>query len=242
MIDCHCHLLPGVDDGAKSLEYALSMARKAVETGISDSIVTPHHLNGVFLNPLNSVLQYVSEFQNQLKTHDIDLKIHPGSELHLVPELISALDQKSAMTYANQEKAVLVELPKHSVPVGSVQILENIVYRGLTPVIAHPERNSFLRRNLKVVGEWLEIGCRFQLTAQSCAGDFGDSVKNACHYWCDKGWIHFIASDAHRIEGRAPDMRSGVEKIEKWLGADAANLLSTVNPKRLITGEHIPLN
>lgn len=239
MIDCHCHILPGIDDGARDMEHALAMARKAVASGITDIIATPHHLNGVYLNPRKSILKAVAILRSRLAEEGVPLNIYPGSELHLAPELLGELEQGEAMTYADLGKAVLVEFPSHTIPTGSEQILENLLYRGLTPVVAHPERNSTLCKDRERVGEWVAQGCKLQLTTQSCAGDFGRSIQAISRYWCERGWVHLIASDAHRTERRAPDMRAGAAKIEQWLGAEAARLMSVDNPKRLKNGEDL---
>jgi protein-tyrosine phosphatase len=237
MIDCHCHILPGIDDGARDMDHALAMARKAVASGITDIIATPHHLNGVYSNPRKSILKAVTALRRRLAEEETPLNIYPGSELHLVPELLSQLEQGEAMTYADLGKAVLVEFPKHMIPTGSEQILENLLYQGLTPVIAHPERNSTLCMDGERIGDWVAQGCKLQLTSQSCAGDFGRSIQAISRCWCERGWVHLIASDAHRTEHRAPDMRAGAAKIEAWLGSEAAELMSIDNPARLRNGE-----
>ncbi len=239
MIDCHSHLLPGIDDGARTMDIALSMARTAVASGITTAVMTPHHLNGVFTNTRTSILKAVAQFRLKLAEQDIPLNIYPGSELHLVPELLDQLQQGEAMTYADRGKAVLIELPKATVPTGSEQVLESILYRGWTPIIAHPERNNTLRRNRELVGEWVREGCKIQLTTQSCSGEFGHEIQSVCRYWCEQGWAHLIASDAHRPEGRAPDMRSGAHKIHKWLGEDATRLMTEEKPQRLLSGEDL---
>ena len=239
MIDCHCHILPGIDDGSKTMEQSLAMARRAVESGITHTAATPHHLNGVYMNSRSSILDAVAQLSRALEAEGIPLKIIPGSELHLVPELVNQVELGEAMTYANLGKAVLVEFPKHSIPTGAEQILENLIYRDITPIVAHPERNSELRRNTNKVGDWVEMGCKLQLTAQSCSGEFGGQMQELCRQWCLQGWVHLIASDAHRVEGRAPDMRAGVREVSSWMGEQAATELSEGNPRRLLSGRDI---
>src|SRR3990172_8737894 len=144
MIDCHNHTLPGIDDGARDMDYALSMARGALATGITAIIATPHHLNGVYTNPRKQILKAILEFQTAIAEADIALLIFPGSELHLVPELPGQLLEGEALTYADKGKAALVELPKRTIPNGTERILEQLLYQNVTPVIAHPERNATL--------------------------------------------------------------------------------------------------
>ncbi len=236
MIDCHNHTLPGIDDGARDMEYALCMAQGAVTAGITTIIVTPHHLNGVYVNPKKQILNAIMEFQTAITAADIPLRIYPGSELHLVPELPTQLREGEALTYADMGKAALVELPKRTIPTGSERILEQLLYQGITPVIAHPERNATLASHPERAADWVSWGCKLQLTAQSCAGDFGQAIQAVCRRWCQEGLVHLIASDAHRIERRPPDLRAGADVVEKWLGQKAVDLFTRINPQRLIDG------
>ena len=239
MIDCHCHILPGIDDGSPDLAYSLKMARVAVASGITEIVATPHHLNGVYQNPKAFILSAVAELQAHLNLHQIPLKLHPGSEVHLAPELLEQEQNGELMTYGNHGKAMLVEFPKHSIPTGSEPILENLVYRGITPIVAHPERNTTLRNESNRIAEWISIGCKMQLTTQSCDGMFGNVIEDICRNWCEKGWVHLIASDAHRTERRSPDMRAGAANLQAWLGTDAARILTIENPRRLVSGEQL---
>lgn len=239
MIDCHCHILPGIDDGAGDLNQAMDMARVAVDSGVTDILLTPHHNDGMYFNLREDIVRAVDTFQRILKNVDIDLRVHPGAECHVTPELPEHLQSGIACTYANRRQAVLLELPKHTLPNGSEAIIEQVAYLGLIPVIAHPERNSVLSQDPKRMQDWFERGWKFQLTNQSCSGQFGEAIQDTCYDWLARGWIHFIASDAHRSTGRSPDMRKGVAQIAEWFGEEAALLLSTENPGRLLRGEAI---
>jgi len=239
MIDCHCHMLPGLDDGPKSIDAALKMASVATNSGVSDILLTPHHNDGLYSNSREEIISRVEMFQGSLDQKGIPLRVHPGSECHVVPELPDDLQNGIACTYADQHRAVLLELPKNILPIGAEQIIEQVEYLGLQPVIAHPERNSVLYREPERVQNWFERGWKFQLTNQSCSGEFGLGVQKVCYQWLKRGWVHFIASDAHRSDGRSPDMRKGVNQITDWFGEEVAVLLSRDNPGRLILGETI---
>jgi len=244
MIDCHNHMLPGIDDGAHDWEMAIAMAERAVASGINTVVCTPHHMNGAFTNQREQILDLIEQLERVLKREQIDLKLVPGSELHLVPELIDQIKDRRAMTFADLGKAVLLELPKRSIPVGTEAILEALIRSGLTPVIAHPERNSTLANEPDVAVQWTTWGCKLQLTAMSCSGRFGKSLQNVSRYLVEQGAVHIIASDAHRPRGRAPDMRAGAEAIESWVGEEAAFVMTDRNPANLITGqplEPVPL-
>jgi protein-tyrosine phosphatase len=235
--DLHCHLLPGIDDGAKDLEQSLAMARIAVEDGIRTVVVTPHHLNGVYANPASEVLDAVASLREALLAEGIPLKILPGTELHLVPELPEELSAGRALTVANQKKAVLVELPVHTVPYGAEHLLEQLLAMGLQPIIAHPERNSQLRANPDMLEEWVGIGCLGQITAQSCTGQFGPQVQESAREMIHQGLIHVVASDAHRDRRRIPKLSEAQAQIERWTNSALAQLICIDFPNQLIEGE-----
>lgn len=237
MIDCHNHTLPGIDDGADDAEMALEMARCAVKHGIHTIVCTPHHLNGVFSNDRAAVLAHVATLRNQLADAGIPLAVLPGSELHLVPDLPERILEGDALTYADHGRAALVELPKHTVPTGTETILGRLLYQKITPVIAHPERNSELIRDPARLAEWVGWGCKVQLTAQSCSGDFGKRIQSQCRRWCEQGHVHLIASDAHRPYGRAPILTEGIAALREWLSEPAVEVLSITNPRKLTEGE-----
>lgn len=239
MVDLHGHLLPGIDDGAKDLEQALNMARLAVADGIVISVVTPHHLNGVYQNPARQVREHCARFRAQLLEHGIPLDVQPGAECHLVPELPSALAEGTALTIADRKRSVLVELPVHTVPLGASSILEDILAMGLQPVIAHPERNRELIRDPEPLAEWVEMGCLAQVTAQSCTGRFGPQIQDAARRMLGDGWIHVVASDAHRDSRRIPELSPARDVIAEWVSPEAAKLLTEDFPRALVEGQFV---
>ncbi len=234
--DIHCHILPGIDDGAKTLEQSLAMARIAVEDGIETIFATPHHFNGVYRNPAAAVRQAVEELQQALDAEQINLKLLPASEHHLVPELIDALAAGTALTMGDFGRAVLVELPVHNIPLGTGELLEQIMAQGLVPIIAHPERNSMLARDPERLESWVGMGCLAQITAQSCTGQFGPAVQGAARQMITGGLIHFLASDAHRDRRRIPQTSPGRAQVAEWTNQAVADLIGKEFPQRLSAG------
>jgi protein-tyrosine phosphatase len=238
MIDCHCHILPGIDDGARTLESARAMAEAALAGGTRAIICTPHHLNGLYVNRAPQVRHSVHLLRQHLDASGIRLDLHLGSELHVAPELPSQVFDGVALTYNDRGRAALVELPKAGVPDATEQVLEALLSGGVTPVIAHPERNLVLARREDRLIEWVTRGCKVQLTAQSCSGAFGERLQRLSRRWLEQGLVHLIGSDAHRPVGRSPDtLAAGRAVVQAWLGEDAAILLTRANPQRLLNGE-----
>jgi len=237
--DLHCHLLPGIDDGAKGLDQALAMARIAVADGIGTAVVTPHHLNGVYVNRAEPVRRAMAALQLELDAAGIALTLLPGNELHLTPETPQALADGTALTIADRGRAALVELPVHTVPVGVEHLLERIIAQHIVPVIAHPERNSELRQHPERLGDWVDMGCLGQVTAMSCTGQFGEPVRRAAEIMVRSGWIHVAASDAHRDRRRVPRTSIARQVLTGWVGSQAAELMIDSWPSALARGESI---
>lgn len=236
IIDIHNHSIPFIDDGATSLSMSISMLKLAADFGTTDIILTPHHLNGAFNNFTKDVIENTLKLQNKVTALNIPIKLHFGSEIHLVPETVDHLINNKALTYCGLGKAALIELPKNSIPTGTESILSKLLFNGITPIIAHPERNSALRRDYSQLQEWVDFGCKSQITGQSCTGDFGSSLQSLSFELIAKNLVHFIASDAHRPEGRSPNLKNAQELINKNFGSQTERLLFHTNPSKLLQG------
>lgn len=241
-IDLHCHILPAIDDGAKSVDQALAMARLAEADGTTDMVCTPHHLNGLYVNTAAEIRRHTQALQQALNAAGLVLRLHAGAEHHLVPELPQALREGSAITLADGGRFVLVELPVHDIPLGAETLLAQIMALGLTPIIAHPERNAGLRAEPQRLLSWVEMGCLGQITAQSCTGEFGEPVQQASRHMLASGGIQLIASDAHRDRRRVPVLSEGWAQVESWIGAAAAQLINEVFPAAVLAGEQPDLD
>ena len=239
IIDIHNHSLPKIDDGAKDNDMSIEMLKVAVDSGTSQIVLTPHHLNGAFNNFRDSIVEDTSKLQALANEQEIPIKLHYGTEIHLVPETVPQIIENKALTYCGLGKAALIELPKNSIPSGTESILSKLIYNGITPIIAHPERNSSLRRDHTQFIEWIEFGCKSQVTGQSCTGGFGSSLEEFSFELISKNLVHFIASDAHRPTGRSPNLKDALATITENFGEQAAQTLFHDNPLRLINGEDI---
>lgn len=239
IIDIHNHSLPGIDDGAQDIEMSIKMLNIAANSGTSDIVLTPHHLNGAFSNFTDSTIQKTAELQEHVDSLNIPVTLHYGAEVHLVPETVEQLVEKKALTYCGLGKAALIELPKNSIPAGTESILSELIYNGITPIIAHPERNSSLRRDYSQLEEWVEFGCKSQITGQSCTGSFGQTLQELSFELISKNLAHFIASDAHRPEGRSPNLQKTLEIINRTFNKEISKTLLHDNPLRLINGQNI---
>ena len=232
MIDLHCHYLPGIDDGAQTLEESLALARAAVADGITHAVMTPHVHVGVFENRAPGIEQAVARLRDALTQHDIPLQISAGGEVRIGPELIELLAAGSLpfLGVFRQQPVLLLELPHGQVPVGADRFTAWLRKQGVLPLIAHPERNKDVMRNLAKLDPFIEQGCLLQVTAGSLVGSFGEVAQRRARELLDRGDIFAIATDAHNLENRPPMLTAARAFVAADAGAAVADTLTQRNP------------
>ena len=238
MIDIHCHVLPGVDDGAKDLNSSLDMARHAVEEGITTIIATPHYKNGNYENTKQQIVQHVTKLNETLTDENIPLTILPGQEPRIYGELLQDFETGQILTLNNMGKYIFVELPSGHVPRYTEQLLFDIELKGLTPIIVHPERNQEIIEHPNILYQLVKKGALTQITASSLTGHFGKKIKKFSLQIIDANLTHFVASDAHNLSGRTFRMREAYEVIEKEYGVNGVYLF-TENAELLVDGKTV---
>lgn len=218
MIDLHSHILPGVDDGAQSLEESFALAQEAVENGITTLFATPHHLNGIYTNHRQDVLDLVQFFQGEIEKQGIPLKVLPGQEVHIYGEIVQDLGGDSLLTYNDEQKYLLLELPYHDVPPFVDRVIYEILIQGVVPIIPHPERNRRIRKQPDLLYKLVRRGALSQLTAASLTGAFGNEVQKFSLQCIEYGLAHLIASDAHRVGRRGFHIKAAYRVLERQFG------------------------
>ncbi|WP_053360980.1 CpsB/CapC family capsule biosynthesis tyrosine phosphatase [Bacillus sp. FJAT-27251] len=237
MIDVHCHILPGIDDGAQTMEDSLEMARAAVMEGITTIIATPHHKNGRYENPREEILKSCEQLNNRLQKEGIALEILPGQEPAIYGELIEDFDKRELVPL-NDTQFLFVELPSSHVPRYTERMLFDLQLKGMIPVIVHPERNREIHENPELLYQLVNKGALAQLTAGSLTGKFGKKLKNFSQDLVSANLVHLIASDAHNVTSRAFNMAAAYEEIKKSFGTDMQYLFME-NAELLLEGSNI---
>ena len=241
MIDLHCHLLPGVDDGSKSMDISLKLANDAVGDGIDYALLTPHHMNGVYLNHKKGVIQQTQVFQVELDRHKISLKVFPGQEVRINGDLLTALDQDDILFADEGRRYLMLEFPDDDVPSYTSNMVYELMQRGITPVIVHPERNTKIMAQPDLLYQLLEKGCLSQITASSYVGTFGKKVENFSRQLIEAGQGYVFASDAHDLPGRKYEMRQAFDKLQHEFDHELADQYQQ-NARSIINGENVSLN
>lgn len=236
MIDIHCHILPGLDDGAESMETACAMAEMAIADGITHVIGTPHASPTFAFNPeltrrRHYELQEVFEGRLALAT---------GCDFHLSFENLQDVHRDATLYTLNQKNYLLVEFADFSIPPSMDQALHELHLTGLYPVITHPERNPLIRTRPDRLFKWLQQGCYTQVTAQSLLGRFGKAAQDVAELWIDGGAVHFLASDAHNTTTRPLKLKETFELVAKRNGEHLAQALLVDNPRAAFEGRALP--
>lgn len=236
MVDLHCHILPGLDDGPQSIEESLRMAESAIADGITHVVATPH-ANSTFPFDYGRVRERRDELHALVGDQ---LTLATGCDFHLNPENLASLKQNAPHFCINQKDYLLVEFNEISIPPAMDQTLHKFHLAGLRPVITHPERNALLRAQPERLAKWVRQGCYAQVTGGSLTGVFGPGAREDAFSWIGNGLIHFVSSDAHNTKGRPLKLRPAYDVICKKWGEGKARALLVVNPLAAFEGRALP--
>ncbi|MGH9745172.1 MAG: tyrosine-protein phosphatase [Candidatus Acidiferrales bacterium] len=236
MIDIHCHILPGLDDGPETFEIASAMAEMAIADGITHVIGTPHAHPEFPFEP-----EKIREQRDALqKVFEGRLILATGCDFHLSFENLEDIRREPSRYTLNQKNYLLVEFADYSIPPALDQALHQLQLAGLTPIVTHPERNPLIRAQPERLFKWLRQGCYAQVTAQSLLGKFGRSAQATSQEWLAAGAVHFIASDAHNVTSRPLKLKETFDWVAETHGESVAQALLVNNPLAAFEGEPLP--
>ena len=233
MIDLHCHMLPGIDDGAPTLEVALAMARAAVADGIKITACTPHIYPGLYENSQAIIAKAIAEFEQELKRHDIPLTLTIGADTHLAPDLLTGIQQGRIPTLGHS-RFLLLEPPHHVAPPRFEEAVFQLLAAGIVPVITHPERLTWIETHYSKMATLVEGGAWMQITAGSLTGRFGRRPKYWAERMVDEQLVHILATDSHHIDKRPPLLAEGRDAAAARCGEKEAFNMVDVRPRAIL--------
>lgn len=233
MIDLHCHMLPGIDDGAPTLEVALAMARAAVADGIKITACTPHIYPGLYENSQAIIAKAIAEFEQELKRHDIPLTLTIGADTHLAPDLLKGIQQGRIPTLGHS-RFLLLEPPHHVAPPRFEEAVFQLLAAGIVPVITHPERLTWIETRYSKMATLVEGGAWMQITAGSLTGRFGRRPKYWAERMVDEQLVHILATDSHHIDKRPPLLAEGRDAAAARCGEKEAFNMVDVRPRAIL--------
>jgi len=239
MIDLHCHLLPGIDDGPETLTAALEMARIAVANGIEEAHVTPHLHPGRWENDLAIIGPAVDAYRAALAAAGIPLALGYAAEVRFDYEILPMIEAGRVPYLGTLDgfRVLLLEFPHSHLPVGADKFVAWLLARNIRPLIAHPERNKDLMRDPDKLAPLVAQGCLLQLTADAVAGGFGPLCAQRAREFLERGWVSVIASDAHDTAERPPRIAPGRDAAAQIVGEEEALRLTKGTPLRIVRGD-----
>lgn len=239
MIDIHCHVLPGIDDGPATWEDSLAMARMAADDGVSHWIATPHQLGQYRRNSGATIRGLVSELNRRLASIGVDLQVMPGADVRIEADMIELLTTGDVLTLGDHGRHVLLELP-HELYFPLEPLLAKLKQHRITGILSHPERNHGILETPAVLQPLIDAGCLMQVTAGSITGAFGDRSRALSESMLAQNQVHFVASDGHGTTRRRPRMKAAFQRVSELTDPATAIRLFVENPRCVANNQAVP--
>jgi protein-tyrosine phosphatase len=234
MIDLHAHILPGMDDGASNIMESVAMAKIAVDCGIRGMAVTPHCMN----DRRKDIKTGLMLLRDVLQEADIPLILYPGMEIKGTRDTANLLSDGQLLTI-NGSRYPLIEFDFKSTGDLETNILGDVIHAGFTPIVAHPERYSYVQEDPELLNLWKQMGCIFQVNRGSFLGHFGEGAKQLAHEMTFRGFTTIVASDAHSDQHRIPWLKDAKLLLTQQFAPIAAYYLLRYNPLRILRNEEL---
>ena len=235
MVDIHTHILPGVDDGAKSWEMAIEMCQIAAADGITHMVATPH-ANDQFAYDRRRHQETLAQLSEKLNGA---LELTLGCDFHMSFDNIQAVRKNPAEFCIGRTNYLLVEFSDFGVSPQMVGMLKEFLDNGLRPIVTHPERNRILQQKPKIIAEMADAGCVIQVTASSFTGFWGSGPQNTARWLLKNGTLHVLATDSHDPARRKPVLSEGRSAVADLAGDEVAETLVSKNPEAIVRGESL---
>ena len=237
-VDIHCHIMPGVDDGARSEEMALAMIRIAVAEGAEHIILTPHHKPGYHNVSAAGIVSRTKALQALCDAEEIKVALHTGCELYYYSEALPMIEERAIAPLAGSQYLLCEFYPTD--PFAQIRsAVYDLLGTGVKPVIAHVERYAEVVQDIDRVRELIDMGAFIQVNAATITGRYGRGLKSFAKRLLREELVDFVATDAHNTEGRAPHLTEAHRYVAAKYGAAYAKEIFYENAMRVIRHEDI---
>lgn len=236
MVDIHCHVLPGVDDGAKDWDVAVQMCQIAAKDGVDHIVATPH-ANDEFNYDREQHEQTLDRLRGVVAG---TVQLSLGCDFHLSYENIQNVLQNPARYCIGNTPYLLVEFSDFALPPNTSEVFARFLNNGVIPIVTHPERNPILQRKPELVVQWSKEGALVQVTANSLTGRWGPVARKVIEFLAKKRAVHVLASDAHGTSSRSPILSEARDVMAKLVGKESARAMVEDNPRAIVSGLAVP--
>jgi protein-tyrosine phosphatase len=238
MIDMHCHLVYNIDDGSKSVEETLNMAKKAEKLGYDAIFATPHFIAGSHETDKTEIYEKLENINNILNDEGCNLKVFEGNEVYFVSDVLQLIEDGCICTL-NKSRYFLMEFPMSGLVLNMEQIITNVIRAGYVPIIAHPERYEFVEKDIKKLLPLVEAGALLQINVGSITGLYGSAVKKNVIKLIKNDMVHFIGTDAHDTRKVYDVYEKAMKKISKLMDSETLDIILNENPDKVLENEII---
>ena len=240
MIDIHCHILPEVDDGSRSLNESIEMAMIAKEQGITKIVNTSHYHPDFRYKKGEELLKELEDFNNVLKENMIDIEVVIGNEIYYTKDLIKEIDELDFYTL-NNSRYILIELPPTNFPKDLCNIVYELKEKNYIPVFAHVERYREVQENPELIYEVINAGAIIQVNSHSTLGKSGKELQKVCNTLLNRNMVHVVGTDAHSSKRRTPIFLDAYKYVSEKYSKEMADDLFIKNNNAIINNEALNL-
>ena len=241
MIDFHTHILPNIDDGSRSIDETFNLIKEAKEVGFDGIILTSHYIENFYETDVPERDVWVKAISENLGVKGIDTDLYLANEIYISENMMGLLEQQKASTI-NNSCYVLFELPLNEEPLNLYDVIYSLQENKLIPVLAHPERYSFVQKEPELIYDLIEKGCLMQANYGSIIGQYGVKAEYIVKKFLENNMIHFLGSDVHRQNSIYPKIPFALEKIREIVGEEKLEELTTINPKLVLANKKIEID
>lgn len=240
MIDFHSHIVYGVDDGAETIEDSISILKEAQKAGFHKIILTPHYMQDYYEVPTSEIQERIENIKEKCNEENIAIELYQSNEIYITNHMVKLLEEKKASSM-NNSRYVLFELPMNEEPPNLLEVIYSLLENGKIPIIAHPERYSYIQKDPNKLLELVDNGVLFQTNYGSIIGQYGKEIQKTAKLLLQNNFIHFLGSDVHRaghIYTRVEEIKN---KLRKILSEEKIEELTQINPQKVLDNEEIEI-
>ena len=241
MIDFHTHILPNIDDGSRSIDETFNLIKEAKEVGFEGIVLTSHYIENYYETDVPERDVWVKAITENLQAKGIETNLYLANEIYISDNMMRLLEEGKASTI-NYSCYVLFELPLNSEPLNLYDVIYSLQENKLIPILAHPERYSYVQKEPELVYDLIDKGCLMQANYGSIIGQYGVKAEFIVRRFLENNMIHFLGSDVHRQNSIYPKIPFALEKIREIVGEQKLEELTTINPKLVLANKKIDID
>ena len=240
MIDFHSHIVYDVDDGAESIEDSVRILKEAENAGFKSIILTPHYMENYYEVQKDEIEQRIEVIKEKCKEKNININLYQANEIYITNYMTELL-QEGIASSINNSKYVLFELPMNEEPANLLEVVYSLLENGKIPIIAHPERYSYIQKEPNKLLDLIELGVLFQTNYGSILGQYGKEIQKTANLLVEHNFIHFLGSDVHKTGRIYTNIEEIKKQLRKIISEEKLEELTQINPQKVINNEEIEI-